>query len=163
MEDGHPFSEDWAPTITPDQMEAATWASLIHEARGILLFNHSFGGSCGSAHVLSDCGAEMRNRFAALTAKIRALAPVLNSQSYEWTAGTGLDTMLKADGGYLYLFAMVGQTGAAGAHTLSLPGSITATAQVLNENRTVDVVGSGLTDTFGDTNTVHIYQIPFGP
>ena len=41
VELGHPFSEsDW-PTITPAQVRAAVWQSLIAGARGIVYFNHS--------------------------------------------------------------------------------------------------------------------------
>src|SRR5262245_23908464 len=100
IKDGHPFSEDYAPTITADQMEGAAWASLIKDARGLLMFNHSFGGAYQSQHVFFDCDPAIKTRFAAMTAKIRQLAPVLNSQSYQWSAGTtDVATMLKYVGG----------------------------------------------------------------
>ena len=54
VELGHPFSEsDW-PTITPPQVRAAVWQSLIAGARGIIYFNHSFGGPDQTQHILRD-------------------------------------------------------------------------------------------------------------
>ena len=159
VEVGHPYSESYAPTITPDQMEGATWASIIREARGLLYFNHSFAGSCGSFNVLLECTAAMRARFTETTAKIHELAPVLNTQSYEWSAGSGVTTMLKFAGGSLYLFAQVDQVGSPGMKTLKLPGNLDGTVDVRFEGRTVPIAGGTLTDMFADTNVVHIYRL----
>ena len=49
VEVGHPFRDDTAPTISAPQMRAAVWHSIIAGARGIVYFNHSFGG------ILPDC------------------------------------------------------------------------------------------------------------
>jgi hypothetical protein len=159
VEDGHPAGEASAPTITPEQMEGAVWASVVRDARGIVIFNHSFGGSCFSFHVLLDCNPAMRDRVTAMNAKITSLAPVLNSPSYQWNAGSGVVTMLKKLDGSWYLFAMPTMTGGTGQRTLRFPHTITGTAQVLFENRTLTVTNSTLTDTFTNTNTIHIYKL----
>src|SRR5262249_50283379 len=69
VELGHPFgagSESW-PTIRPEQVRAAVWSMLIHGARGIEYFNHSFAGNCQSQHILRDpCYASMRTAVTAL-------------------------------------------------------------------------------------------------
>jgi hypothetical protein len=159
IEVGHPYSETYAPTISPEQMEGASWASIIKEARALLLFNHSFGADV-SFNVLRDGTQAMRDRVAGLTAKIRQLAPVLNSQSFQWNAGdAGIETMLKYLNGSWYLFAQVGQKGAPGSHNLTFPGSIGGTAQVMFENRTVTVAGGRFTDGFANTNVAHIYKL----
>ena len=44
VELGHPYTEAHWPTITPPQVRAAVWQSLIAGARGVIYFNHSFGG-----------------------------------------------------------------------------------------------------------------------
>ena len=41
VEVGHPSAQADAPTISPAQIKAAVWSSLIHGARGIVYFNHS--------------------------------------------------------------------------------------------------------------------------
>ena len=46
VEVGHPFTEADAPTITPVEVRSAVWHSLIAGARGVIYFNHSFGGPC---------------------------------------------------------------------------------------------------------------------
>src|SRR5262245_25670673 len=80
VEVGHPFSENHWPSITPAQMRAAVWHSLIAGARGIMYFNHSFGGPCPTQHALREpCYASIREAVQATNRQITALAPVLNS------------------------------------------------------------------------------------
>jgi hypothetical protein len=53
---------DW-PTISPTEVSAAVWHSLIAGASGIIYFNHSFGGPCSTHHALRDtCYAAVRAR-----------------------------------------------------------------------------------------------------
>src|SRR5262245_14023525 len=85
VELGHPFSEaDW-PTITPAEVRAAVYQSLIAGARGIVYFNHTFGGPNQTQHILRDGinpgspYASIRSMVTATDAQIAHLAPVLNS------------------------------------------------------------------------------------
>lgn len=81
VELGHPAGEDSAPTITPIEVQRATWSGLIHGARGVAYFNHNFGGPCFSFHVLRDeCGVEVRPAVTRLNRQIRMMAPVLNAR-----------------------------------------------------------------------------------
>ena len=50
VEDGGPFTADTQTSdyITPPELNWAVWSSLIHGARGIIYFNHSFGGPAQS-------------------------------------------------------------------------------------------------------------------
>lgn len=161
VEVGHPFTESNAPTITGDQIAGAVMNSLIHEARGIQYFNHNFGGSCLSQHVLRDrCGAAVRPVVTELNRRVSSLAPVLNTQSYEWRFNPNLDTMLKAYGNSYYVFAMPGRTSGTGSQTLTLPPGMTgAQAEVLFENRTVPISGGALQDAFARESAYHIYKI----
>jgi hypothetical protein len=161
VEDGHPASEDDWPTITGDQIAGAVMNSLIHEARGIIYFNHDFGGPCISQHVLRDsCGAAVRPKVTETNQRIAALAPVLNSQSYQYTFNASLDTMLKGYNGSYYVFAMPGRTGGTGTQTLTLPSGLNASsAEVMFENRTLPVSGGKFTDTFTNEYTYHVYKI----
>lgn len=158
VETGHAFSEDWAPTITPDQLEGAVWQSIVHGARGIVFFNHNFGGPCPSQNALADCGPEMQERVKLVTARIRSLSPVLNSQSYMWDGGQGVSTMLKSLDGSWYLVSSLAQKSAPGSKTLNVPVS-SGTATVVGESRTVPVVNGQIVDNFSSTNTMHVYQV----
>lgn len=161
VEVGHPFTDDQAPTITGRQIAGAVMNSLIHEARGIIYFNHNFGGPCISQHVLRDaCGAEVRPLVTETNRRIRALAPVLNTPSYTWQFNPDLDTMLKIHGGSYYVFAMPGRTAGTGVQRLTLPpGLAGARAEVLFEGRTVPTAGGVLVDGFSQEHSYHIYKI----
>lgn len=103
VELGHPFSEsDW-PTIAPAQVRAAVWQSLIGGARGIVYFNHSFGGPDQTQHILRDgtdpgsAYAPIRAIVTATNSEIKSLAPVLNSPTVTsgWSQGPGTTAMVK--------------------------------------------------------------------
>jgi hypothetical protein len=91
VELGHPYVQmDW-PSITPPQVEAAVWHSLIAGARGIIYFNHSFGGPNVTANVLREPAyASIRAAVTATDARITALAPVLNAPTVTtgWSQGS---------------------------------------------------------------------------
>ncbi|HET9257234.1 MAG TPA: hypothetical protein VFO16_18825 [Pseudonocardiaceae bacterium] len=161
VELGHPFTDNTAPTITGDQLTGAVWNSIIHEARGVIYFNHNFGGPCFSFQVLREqCGDAIRPTVTEINHQITELAPILNTQSYQWTFNPALDTMLKQHDGSLYIFAMTGPNTPTGTHTLTLPPGIHAThAQVLYENREIPITPTGITDTFTTENQHHIYRI----
>jgi hypothetical protein len=107
VELGHPFSEAEWPTIMPAQVRAAVWQSLIAGARGIVYFNHSFGGPDQTQHILrdgADAGsayAPIRSVLTATNRQIRALAPALNSPTVVsgWSQGPGTTAMVKWDQG----------------------------------------------------------------
>lgn len=161
VEVGRPFADRGARTITGGEIAGAVVNSLIHGARGIVYFNHNFGGSCISQHVLRDrCGAAVRPAVTEINRRIRELAPVLNTPSYAWQANPALDTMIKIHRGAYYLFAMPGRTGGTGAQRLTLPpGLAGATAEVLFEGRRVSTSGGIIADTFAREHSYHIYKI----
>lgn len=161
IEVGHPFTENDAPTINGNQIAGAVMNSLIHEARGIIYFNHNFGGDCVSQHVLREkCGDAVRPAVTETNKRITSLAKVLNSQSYDWKFNPQLDTMLKAQDGSYYIFAMPGRDGGTGTQKLKMPAGLTgATAEVLFENRTVSISDGAITDMFAAEYSYHIYKI----
>lgn len=163
VEVGHPFTEDQAPTITGPEIRAAVWSSLIHGARGIVYFNHSFGGDCQSQHVLRDaCGDEVRPWVTAVNRQITGLAPVLNAPFLDGALahGPGVETAVKVHGDDLYVFAGSAQADPQDAEfTLAcLPGAA-VTATVLDEDRTVTIGDGVFRDTFVDGNAVHLYRV----
>lgn len=161
VEVGHPFTEDDAPTITGPQIRAAVWSSIIHGARGIVYFNHNFGGSCESQHVLRDaCGAEIRPTVTAVNNQIATLAPVLNAPFVDGLVSTDgkVDLAVKIHDGSFYVLAASTQPG---SQTVAFTSTCRSgqVATVLGEDRAVPIENGGFSDTFADGNTVHIYRI----
>lgn len=153
--------------ITPDELKGAAMSSIIGEARGLLWFNQSFTGDCESSGVVRQaqidgdgfCGAEQVRAMGEINRLIGDLAPILNTQSYVWDFGAGLDTMLKVHDGYAYVFAMT--DGGAGQRRLTLPDRIRgAQADVVGEDRRLEVRDGVLADDFRAESEFHIYRIP---
>ena len=169
IETARPYlTEAGATIITPDQIEGAVWASIIHGARGIAYFQHHnavggetvANGGC-SNYSLVDAGCEANKaRVAAVNAQVQSLAPVINSDSYVHNYGAaGIDTMTKQSDGYLYVFAGVGQTGTPGTKVFTLPAGVAGTVEVVGEDRTLSVDGGEFADSFAAEFTHHIYRI----
>ena len=157
------------PYITPAQLKAAAMSTIIHEARGLFWFNQSLTGSCQSGNVIREaqytptttCGKKYRANIDAMGVvnnQVKALAPVLNTQSYWWNFGAGIDSMLKVKDGYAYIFAMT--DGTTGSRTFKLPaGVLGKKVEVLNENRSLTASNATFTDSFPAETTYHIYRI----
>nr|MDT0658400.1 hypothetical protein [Micromonospora sp. DSM 115978] len=164
VEVGWPFKEDHYPQAEPEEITAAVWSSLIHGARGIVYFNHSFGGDCLTQHALrEECYAEVRAAVTAVNARIKRLAPVLNAPYADGVASvsTGVDLATKWHDGHFYLLA--GSAGDPVAEaTFSLPCVGTHQVTVLDENRTIEARDGVFTDSFADGNAVHLYRIDGG-
>jgi hypothetical protein len=163
VEVGHPFSEDHWPTIRPAEVRAAVWHSLIAGARGIIYFNHSFGGPNETQHALREPAYQpVRSTVRRTNRRIKALAPVLNAPTVSsgWSQRGGTRAMVKWTGRHLYLFA--GSAGSAVRGRFSLPCVGRARARVLYEARSIRIRGGRFTDSFADGNAIHIYRIDGG-
>jgi hypothetical protein len=156
--------------LKPEQTKAQVWASIIHEARGIVWFSQSPDqqniNDCISGDAFQDarlkntpCLIQQVKAAGEVNAQIKALAPVINTQSYVWDFGAGIDSMLKTYNGSAYIFAMT-DDGGTGSRTFTLPSGITgSTVEVVNENRTIAVQGGKFTDSFPNEYTNHVYKI----
>ncbi|MGX5653814.1 hypothetical protein ACWKWC_03490 [Geodermatophilus nigrescens] len=161
VELGHPFTESEWPTISPAQVRAAVWSSLIHGARGVVYFNHSFGGECVSQHVLRDaCYAQTRRAVTVLNAQITALAPVLNGPVVEnMTDVTGpADVSTRYAGGSIHVLAGANHA-AGGTVAFSLQCFGDGTVTVVDEARTLSMTDGRFEDDFADGNAVHVYNV----
>jgi chitodextrinase len=170
VETGWPFTESAGQggrSIQPAELRSAVWHALIAGARGIIYFEHSFGGPClGDHHTIRSNCEGTRPMVTSVNAQVKSLAAVLNSPSV--TSGHSVtDTMtgnardmVKWDGSNFYVFAGADKGG--GNATFSMPCVGNATATVLGESRTVAVSGGSFTDSFADKNAVHIYRIDGG-
>lgn len=149
------LTEDGARAISPDQIHGAVWNAIINGAAGIAYFQHN-NGTCGNYSLVS-CEAS-RAAVAEVNTQVEGLAPVLNTQSFDWSFGTGLATNLKVHQGYAYVFAMA--EGGSGERTFTVPAGLRADAvEVLGENRTLALSQGTFTDGFAAEYTHHVYRM----
>jgi hypothetical protein len=164
VEVGHPSTGSGGRSIKPAEVTAAVWSSLIHGARGIVYFNHSFGGPALTQHALREPAYRaVRAAVAGTNARIHRLASVLNAPFADGLVSTTsqVDTMAKYWGGRFYIFA---GSRAVGPHRarFRVPCTGEATVNVVDENRKLRLTGGSFTDRFADGNAVHIYRIDGG-
>jgi hypothetical protein len=156
---------------TGDQIQGAAWNSIIHGAAGIDWFSQApdggSGNDCPTGDAMRDaqqgggCAALRANVEAVgrINAQITAMAPVLNTQSYVWNFGSGIDSALKVKDGSAYVFAMT-KDGGTGSRTFTLPAGVSGTSvEVVGEGRTLPVSGGKFTDAFAKESDVHTYKI----
>jgi hypothetical protein len=162
VEVGHPFTESHAPTITAPQMRSAVWHSIVAGARGILYFNHSFGGSCPTASVLrARCDPEMTPAVTELNSQITELAPVLNApfaDGYVTAKGPAKVMAKRGPDDAWYVFAGA-DTPRNTASDVVFSVAAGSDVEVLFENRYLNVRDGKFVDEFADGNAVHVYRV----
>jgi hypothetical protein len=168
VEVGWPFTQSAAQgarAITAPEIRAAVWHSIIAGARGIIYFNHSFGGPCTTHHVLRRPSCYPRNRamVKAVNRQIKDLAPVLNAPTVTsgWRASSSIRAMVKWHAGNFYVFAG-SRKNRPSTGTFSLRCVADATAVRLGEARRVPISRGRFSDSFADGNAIHIYRIDGG-
>jgi hypothetical protein len=185
VENGGPYGEDAtvASYATPPELNWGVWSSIIHGARFIVYFNHSFGGPAQSQDnfannyyktIQSGQTISMYNQAKATNALVKQLAPVLNSQtalgyvtvSPAAATFSGIEVMAKSSRGQFYIFAdtRVSQTATNISATFTIKNTGAASVTVVNESRTIPITNGGttFTDVFASASTVHIYQTSGG-
>ncbi len=165
---GGPGGQPVTAYITPDQLEGAVMSSLINEARGIVYFNQSLSGPCQAGSILRQsqvdpgfCADPQVAAMKRIDSLVKQLAPVLNSQSYAYSFGPGLQTMLKARDGAVYIFAMTDGASTPGQRTFTLPAGVAGrTVDVVDEGRTIPVSRNGVfVDRFASESSFHVYRV----
>ena len=166
IETSWPFTESAAQggrAILPAELRSAAWHSIIAGARGIMWFQHSFGGPhAGDHHTIRSNSEGTRPMVTSVDAQIKSLAPVLNSSTVtgSYTKTGDVEAMVKWDGSNFYVFA--GARLGATTMAFSMPCIGNATATRLGESGTVTVTNGSFTDSFADKNAVHIYRLDGG-
>lgn len=163
---GPGLDQPFQGNISPAQVKGAAMNAIINEARGIFWFNQSFNGTCQVGSALrtaqvrgsSWCGSANMDAMGEVNNLIKSLAPVINTQSYDWTFGAGLDTMLKWQDGSAYVFAMAAD-GGSGQRTFTLPAGLSGAVTVVSEGRTLPVSGGAFVDGFAAESSYHVYKI----
>jgi hypothetical protein len=171
--------------ITPPQMNWAVWSSIIHGARGIIYFDHSFGGSCVSDNYItttcahSDYSGQSTSIYSQMIATdsaVKSLAPEINSETalgYESvrpapTTFGGIETRAvwdtnrsdcKGQASCFYIFADTRDAESASniGATFNTVGNYSGAIPVVGESRSVTATNGTFGDTFARGSTVHIY------
>jgi hypothetical protein len=180
VETGCPMSNGLC--VTTAQFTAAAWHVLIAGGRGIIWFQHNFSGPCVDFRTFED-GSDPSNAMygcqitpgetlgdlvrgvTAFNTAVASLNSVLLSPfANGYVTATGkVSVMAKYANNSFYIFAGSGTPGmpppANQIVSFTLAGSPNGTATVINEGRTISVVSGRFSDTFADSNAVHVYQI----
>jgi hypothetical protein len=164
VEVGWPFTEgsgEGGRAIRPAEVRAAVWHSIIAGARGIIYFNHSFGGPHQTQHALRDpYYANVRAVVKSTNELVTGLAPVINAKFADGfvSASASVRAMAKYYDGRYFIFAGSKENAASRA-TFTLTGIRKGTARVLGEHRNIPIVNGKFSDRFADGNAIHIYRI----
>jgi hypothetical protein len=149
--------------VTPHQLRAEVWMSLVHGSRGIVYFVHRFEPEFDAARLLHD--PVMLAAVTETNAQIHRLAPVLNRRSVRHAVevassdpGVPVDVLVKrADGAtYIFAVAMRDATTVGRFRVRGLPAS--CRVEVVDEGRTLQMSGGRFSDEFTGFG-VHIYKI----
>jgi hypothetical protein len=181
VETGCPFTGDDSCT-TPDAMTAAAWHALIAGARGILWFQHNFGGPCvdfrtildgsNSASSNYDCQQtpdvtehDVVSTLTRFNSLINSLNAVLLSPFADGYVSSDGDVsyMAKYANGTFYIFAASGKPGMpphdSQRVSFSISGAHNCSVNVVNENRSIPVVNGKFSDVFLNDTSVHVYRV----
>lgn len=150
---------------TPHELKAEVWMSLIHGSMGIIYFVHEWLPQVDTRKLLHD--PEMLEAVTAVNRQIHELAPVLNSPTIAFGAEVTtsrpdipVEVMVKRYEGETYVFAAGMRNGTTDASFLVSGLSEKTTAEVIGEERRIEVVNSEFQDTF-EPYEVHLYKIRF--
>jgi hypothetical protein len=180
VEDGGPYSQDTSGSdyITPPEMNWASWSSIVHGARQLVYFDHTFAGPGDSDDTFSDPYYQtvQPGQTTSIYAQAKATdsliaheAPEINSpQMIGYVTATpsyqtfsGIETRATDDNGTYTIFADTRDAESASNSnaTFTLAGGYSGPVTVVGESRTLTATNGVFTDTFAKGSTVHIYQI----
>lgn len=148
--------------VTPHELKAEVWMSIIHGSTGIIYFVHEWAPKSDTRRLLND--PEILEAVTSVNRQIHQLAPVINSPTFHYGAEVRtsretvpIELMVKRYGGDTYVFACGMRNGSTGATFLVGGMGENAVAEVLGENRTIDIEGGFFSDSFRGYD-VHIYR-----
>ena len=149
---------------TPAQARSEVWMALVHGARGIQYFAHSFAGNRLWDDALLYDQAMVRE-LTAVNRQVIELASVLNRPTVEGIVQVAtadpavpVDVMAKRRGRTTWVFAIGGRPGATHA-TFTVEGAERGRVRVLGEDRTLSLRDGKFTDAFAADYQVHLYEI----
>ena len=147
--------------VTPHQLRAEVWMSIIHGSRGIIYFVHQFEPVFREASVFED--ADLLKAFSAINKQITSLAPVLNSaetlpiETVTKAESGPVAALAKKRGADIYVFAMAMADKKTEATLKVKEASGNYDIEVLEEGRRIEKVAA-ISDTF-EPYQVHLYKM----
>jgi len=143
---------------TPEEVQTQMWMALVHGARGLVFFCHSWYQKADFRRIEPD----MVTALTKYDGEIQSLARVLNAPDVAGakvvpSLGGRVDVLVKKVDGATYVMA-VNMYRKAEKPAITLPGVADGTAEVLFEKRTVPVKGGQIVDDFAPY-AVHRYKI----
>ncbi|MBN2582518.1 MAG: hypothetical protein JXL80_05575 [Planctomycetes bacterium] len=160
---------------TPEQVRAEVWMSLVHGSTGIIYFAHvmekerfsetgllddeAMARAVGKTnHQIARLARVLNSPTVPLGATVQADPPDVSCDNAKFLDGLPVATMVKRHDGATYLFAvrMEDSPCTATFQVKGLPAK--ATAEVIDEDRKIDVTDGRLADRF-DGYGVHLYKI----
>ncbi len=156
-------SQDFIPGargVTPDELRAEIWLSIVHGVRGLVYFPEVVSGpNFGWDGTPPDVAAEMTKQNAIITSLARVLQGPIDPVGIRATVPSPLRVAWRqAPSGKYFIVVNPVATPITASIALTVPGS-PASATVYRESRTVPVSSGTIRDTFG-AFAVHIYVVP---
>ena len=149
------------PVANASQIRSEIWLSIIRGAKGISYFTHNFteAGSLHSDHGLLE-NPEMMEVVKKQNAEITPLTKVIfaDEDSSVSVAGENIDFVAKKVDGYLYIFSGTNRSNEAKA-VFTVKGLDNATVEVINEQRSIELVDGKFADNFNKGFDVNLYKI----
>jgi hypothetical protein len=148
--------------VTPAQVRAEVWMSLIHGSKGIVYFVHEFAPTFREDGIFRH--PDVVQEVTKINQLIKALAPILNSPNVSGrltvSSQAPIATMVKEYEGSVYVFA-VAMRGESTSALFTISRVRDGYAEVLDEQRNVTISESSFNDSFAGYS-VHVYRIPMG-
>jgi hypothetical protein len=153
------IGEDSPRKPNPDEVKTEVWMAIIHGAKGIGYFCHSFYPESDEAALLHD--KPMLLKVKEINQQITFLAPVLNSNISSFFEFKDLNskvlihTLSKSYEDVQYLFSVAMRNEPSDATVKVRSGKL---AEVIGENRSIKIINGQFTDHFKGYE-VHLYKI----
>jgi hypothetical protein len=146
--------------VTPAQVRAEVWMSLIHGSKGIVYFVHEFAPTFREDGIFRH--PDVVQEVTKINQLIKVLAPILNSPNVSGrltvSSQAPIATMVKEYEGSVYVFA-VAMRGESTSALFTISRVRDGYAEVLDEQRNVTISESSFNDSFAGYS-VHVYRIP---
>lgn len=153
--------------VSPEELRAEVWMSLVHGSRGIVYFVHQFQPHFVEASLLED--ETLREAVRRVNAEIRSLARVLNRPSVldrveclSSNPEVPIDFIVKEEERAIYLFAVTMRDKATHGTFILRDVVDSGLVEVLGEERSIEMRHRQFTDEFLPYG-VHLYRIETHP
>jgi hypothetical protein len=147
-----------APGVTPSQVRAEVWDSIIRGARGIVYFPQAFTPTFTYDNTAPDVAFEITKQNALITSIGAALESPLDPPTMGVNVAQPLEATWRVYNGKTYMIVLNLSGQAVANQQIALRSVNGTTASVQGEGRSVAVSSGVITDSFA-ADDVHVYVI----